>query len=167
MKTTTTVFSSIVACLVIVLVSCAGSKKNEVVCGEGKSDTIPYVVFADFQSIDVYLKDAKPANLNTTEVHTALDLLKKAVDSHNNSENVKAVGADHLTLIDLKSYKVQLLPGTIQGDKWVYANCFCESMGTDWTKSLLMVRDGGKCYFQVRLNLTKGEYTDFMINGNG
>jgi hypothetical protein len=167
MKTTTIVISSIVASILIVLMACTGSKKNEAVCGEGKSDTLPYVVFSDFSSVDVYLKGAKPANLNATEIHIALDLLKKAVESHNNSENVKAVGADHLTIIDLKSYKVQFVPGTINGEKWVYANCFCESIGSDWNKDLVMVKDGGKCYFQVRLNLTKGEYTDFMINGNG
>lgn len=167
MKINTIGISAMASVVVIVMMSCTGSKKTEVICGESASDTIPWVVFTGYAGIDVYLPGAKEASLTTKEISVALSLLKKTVESHNNSEMVKAVGADHLTFIDIKNYKVQFLPGTINNEKWVYANCFCDSFGSDWKKDLISVDDGGKCYFQVRLNLTKGEYADFMINGIG
>ncbi len=153
--------------MLTMIAACTGSRHTEVVCGEEKHDTIPYVILNEPSSLNVFLKGAKPATLSNSEITSSLGLLTKAVDNHNNSENVKAVGADHLTIIDLKLYKVQFLVGEINKEKWVFANCFCESIGHEWTKELVMVKDGGKCYFQVKLNITKGEYTDFMINGNG
>ncbi|AEV98146.1 hypothetical protein A4D02_33690 [Niastella koreensis] len=70
--------------------------------------------------------------------------------------------------IDLKNgkYKRQYVAVTNdKGEKIVWVNCFCHVDGFDWKKSIVMVSDGGSCYFNVEINLTRGEYNGFWVNG--
>jgi hypothetical protein len=67
-------------------------------------------------------------------------------------------------LID-KDYKVQLIAIiNDKGEKQVWVNCFCGAM-SGWRKSIVYVMDGGNCFFNLRINLTKGEYYDLAVNG--
>jgi hypothetical protein len=60
-----------------------------------------------------------------------------------------------------------MIPGEVKGEKWVFVNCLCNPMGSDWEKQLIVAKDGGSCYFQVLINLTKKEILGFTINGMG
>jgi hypothetical protein len=69
-------------------------------------------------------------------------------------------------IIDLKRYKRQYIAVTNEkGEKEVWINCFC----LPWEKSLkhnvLVVDDGGNCFFHLKINLTTGIYYNFSVNG--
>ncbi|TGE28830.1 hypothetical protein [Hymenobacter metallicola] len=71
-------------------------------------------------------------------------------------------------VIDLARYRKQLVVNVnSQGAKIVWVNCFCgdEADFPYWKKRIVDVTDGGNCFFNVRLNLTKGTWEDLRTNG--
>ncbi|HSO26973.1 MAG TPA: hypothetical protein VLS48_02805 [Anaerolineales bacterium] len=62
-------------------------------------------------------------------------------------------------------YKRQYVGIETGGQKLVYANFFCDSLGIDWVNEPVVIADGGSCYFQVRFNPATGEFTDLKFNG--
>ena len=68
-------------------------------------------------------------------------------------------------LIDLAEYKRQYFcAANSDGEKEVWVNCFCDK-STRWRTGLVFVLDGGKCYFQMTLNLHTKKVSDFRTNG--
>jgi hypothetical protein len=43
-----------------------------------------------------------------------------------------------------------------KGEKEVWINCFCRDGERDWRKNLVFVKDGGNCYFNLKVNLSRG-----------
>jgi hypothetical protein len=69
-------------------------------------------------------------------------------------------------VINLKQYYRQYVPFLNEkGEKEVWVNCFCSSLDNDWRKDIIYVHDGGNCFFQLRVNLSKGTYHEFSVNG--
>jgi hypothetical protein len=68
--------------------------------------------------------------------------------------------------IDLSKYKRQYV-ATInsKGEKEIWVNFFCDTFNSNWKKEILVVFDGGNCFFNVKLNLKKKKYFDLIING--
>ena len=65
-----------------------------------------------------------------------------------------------------------------KGEQIIYVNAFCGVVDTpkeingeskwepfDWKNDLLIVEDGGDCYWSIWINLTKQEYYDLIVNG--
>ena len=70
-------------------------------------------------------------------------------------------------LIKHANYKRQYVPViNNKGEKEVWVNCFCD-YESDWQKRIVIVFDGGKCFFNLKINITKKEYYDFGTNGEG
>lgn len=69
--------------------------------------------------------------------------------------------------IDLKNYRRQYVAYLNEkNQKEVWVNCFCSGPDNDeWKFKTIEVRDGGKCYFNLRINIDKGTYYEFYING--
>ncbi len=69
-------------------------------------------------------------------------------------------------IIDLTQYKRQYLP-TInsKGEKEVWVNCFCGQWDKTSRTNPVIVMDGGNCFFNLKINLTTGQYYEFMVNG--
>ena len=62
-------------------------------------------------------------------------------------------------LINLKDYKRQYTPTTnSKGEKEVLIYCMCQTFKFDWKKERMAVRDGGKCYFMVKVNLSTKDF---------
>ena len=64
----------------------------------------------------------------------------------------------------LKSYKRQWVGLIAGGKKLIYGNFLC-SEHPGWEQHVIMVDDGGDCYFQVFYDVTSREYRDLRING--
>jgi hypothetical protein len=65
-----------------------------------------------------------------------------------------------------KSYKKQLVAVTNKdGDKEVWVNCFCDTLNKNWRKEILLVQDGGRCYFNFKINLTQNKCYHLIVNG--
>ena len=51
------------------------------------------------------------------------------------------------------------------GRQIIYGNFFCNNLGMDWRKKLVIVDDGGDCYFQVEYNVEDGAFIMLIVNG--
>ncbi len=68
--------------------------------------------------------------------------------------------------IELKDYKRQYIPViNMSGEKEVWVNCFCQTMGHDWKTEEVFILDGGNCFFNLKINIDTKKYYDFMVNG--
>lgn len=69
----------------------------------------------------------------------------------------------------LEDYNRQFVGGEMEsGDKIMWVNCFCNTESKNmknWKTEIIMVADGGNCFFNVKINLKKKEYYDLMVNG--
>jgi hypothetical protein len=70
-------------------------------------------------------------------------------------------------IIDLSRYKRQYV-GVIneKGEKEISVYCFCGDGYGNWRKEVLLVMDGGNCFFGLRINLTTKKYYNFQVNGS-
>lgn len=68
--------------------------------------------------------------------------------------------------IDLKNYKRQYVAYiNAKRQKEVWVNCFCSNEGNDeWKSKIIEVRDGGKCYFNLRIIVEQKRYYEFIVN---
>jgi hypothetical protein len=65
----------------------------------------------------------------------------------------------------LKSYKRQWFGVTAGSKKLIYGNFLCEAQ-PGWDQAVIMVDDGGDCYFQLFYDVASREYLGLVINGN-
>lgn len=70
----------------------------------------------------------------------------------------------------LKEYKIQYI-GYSQGkNRLIFVNGFCDSFwtrGGDWNGELVVVLDGGSCFFQGKYSLDEDMFMDIEVNGDG
>ncbi|MBB6237554.1 hypothetical protein HDC90_002176 [Pedobacter sp. AK013] len=110
----------------------------------------------------------KPAQLTRTDLIEIDKILLKFAEDYNKHMLSFISPKDDKSnyLIDLKDYKRQYTPTTnSKGEKEVLIYCICNNSNANWKKERIVVRDGGKCYFMVKVNLvTKG--FESAVNGN-
>jgi hypothetical protein len=68
-------------------------------------------------------------------------------------------------------YKRQYVPFLNKtGQKKVWINCFCSDLNdefTYWKKSIVIVDDGGSCFFNLLIDLNSKAYSNFEENSGG
>lgn len=93
-----------------------------------------------------------------------LEQEKLLIEMSSNSPTHKFDKKDFL--IDLAKYKRQYIAViNSSGEKEVWINCFCSAPTKNWREQLVVVKDGGNCYFNLKVNLTTGQCYDLMVNG--
>jgi hypothetical protein len=67
----------------------------------------------------------------------------------------------------LESSKRQYLGYTNDGKRWIFVNGFCESWTKDrlWHEDIIIVFDGGSCFFTVRYDQSNSRFDELMVNG--
>lgn len=158
--------------LLTMIVSCAAIASDYIVFLNNQKmintgDSLKYSIISDKSSCSVFFKKPKPTTLDAVEIEEVLKILGEAIVSHNNNEMVKAVAVEMLQIIDMDKYCMQFMPVMDKKEKVVAVNCFCDSHGVNWHKSLVFAKDGGICFFQLKINLNKKSFFDFFINGIG
>lgn len=130
-------------------------------------DTIKHWVF----------KNNSPTDLTGEDLLQVESILNKCISVYNTNQethfkelNEKYPGYKldwNNFIIDLQRYKRQYVATTnSKGEKEVWLNCFCGGGYPNWKTDLVFVKDGGNCYFNLKINLTSGECYDLMVNGN-
>ena len=121
-------------------------------------------------------KNCKPAELNSSDLKSIDTILQECIDNYNPKKEKEfneskkqspnqRFEIKHFT-IDLTRYKRQYVAVTNEkGEKEVWVNCFCTTFNQDWKKVLIFVKDGGNCFFNLKINLTTGKYYELMVNG--
>lgn len=158
--------------LILTIVSCGQFDDNQVdkmaelpeATQPVDSSVIAIIPFE--QSIEwLFGKKFSPAHLTVDELNKIEKLLLDCVNGFN--RKVSSANREYLS-IDLVGggYKRQYVAAINgKGEKEVWVNCLCRESGNTWKTSIIMVDDGGSCYFNLKINLTKGKYYDFVVNG--
>ena len=62
-------------------------------------------------------------------------------------------------------YQRQYIGVEREGRLIIYGNYFCNSGGVDWRQKLVVVIDGGECFFQVEYDVESGLFIKLLVNG--
>ena len=122
-------------------------------------------------------EDCTQATLNNEDFANIDRVLTFCVNKYNRSQTtvykeiVKKLPDQDLKIddyvIDLQRYYRQyIVVFNKRGEKEVWVNCFCNIQSLDnWREKPVIVMGGGNCFFNVRINLTRKSFSDFMVNG--
>lgn len=121
-------------------------------------------------------ENGKQAELANNDFVIIEELLETCINSYNTQQQKRynKIMAKHPEytlrkedfIIDLKVYKRQYVAITnSKGEKEVWVNCFCSTEIENWKKDIILFFDGGNCYFNLKINITKGTYYNLMVNG--
>jgi hypothetical protein len=145
-------------------------------------DTADFTVIPFTNNYWVF-NDASPAGLSAGEIVKVESILAGCITGYNlrelrrldsvmsdfsgiSSEEKDALVKTHF--IDLANYKRQYFPIiNSKGEKEVWVNCFCSGSWhfSEWRRQIVEVSDGGNCFFNVIINLTRRTYRDLRVNG--
>lgn len=113
---------------------------------------------------------AKPDVLSKSDFATIESLMSKCITTYN-KEQEKIYKENKPTknyLLDFKNIKRQYIAViNNKGEREVWINCFCDDFHTKWREEILMVKDGGVCYYNLKVNLTNKKYYNLIVNGVG
>lgn len=143
--------------IIVSLAACANKPKGtsrEALLWEQQVDTSLIAVIPYTGEWGTGGKNNTPASLTMDDMKKIEFLLQSCVSRNKD--------------VDLKreKYRRQYIAMTNdKGEKIVWINCFCGVDNDNWRNSIVMVHDGGSCYFNLKVNLTKGVYYDFWVNG--
>lgn len=162
---------TITFCLTIALNSCRQTqdKKSTHLSSNTKSiqiDTSKTAIISfDKKRSYPFDNSFTPTTLTRDDLNSIDSLLIACVTDYNNS-----LDKDHKEWsIDLKkyNYRKQIIAVTNKkGEKEVWVNCFCHTWDNNkWKKDILLVHDGGNCYFNFKINLATKKFYDLGVNG--
>jgi hypothetical protein len=69
---------------------------------------------------------------------------------------------------DARDYFRQYLAVTMKGTNLIFVNALCRidpEVSKDWRKHLMIVNDGGKCFWHATYNPSTHAFSDFTVNG--
>lgn len=161
--------------LTICLVSCGQkkteTKKYENATSTNRVDTSIFVVLP-FDTSQI----GKPTHLTADDLLKIETILKRCIIDYNpeQEKRFQEINDKHPEykldkrhfIIDLTRYKRQYMP-TInsKGEKEVWVNCFCGQWDKSSRTNPVIVMDGGNCFFNLKINLTTGQYYELIVNG--
>lgn len=125
------------------------------------SDRSIYTVIAFEPERDRFLfKNARTTDLDEREIALIGDYTMSTVIEHNSQNR------NNRTIKDLAEYKFQYIPALFEsGAKHVWVNAFCDDFDKDLKKEIIIVEDGGSCFFNFKINLETLAVYDFSVNG--
>jgi hypothetical protein len=103
----------------------------------------------------------KPTTLSMAEVNDMEQLIDSSYQDYNTHNPYWQL------VTPLSGYKRQYVAViNRQGQKEVWISFFCSYFDTDWKHHVLIVNDGGSCYFQLRINLSRRKASKLLPNGD-
>ena len=174
---------AIIFIILISISSCNGTKKTIEIKTNEKTQPKFKLAESDFVilpfNIDWYwiFKNVTPAELTKSELIEIENILNLAVKENNERQkiNLKKHNEEYPKNkwnktgfeLKLKGKKRQYVPVINEkGEKEIWINFFCNDWKSDsWKTDLMIVNDGGNCYFNLKVNLTNKSYSELRING--
>jgi hypothetical protein len=130
-------------------------------------DTSRYAILKFNDRDSLFGKGCKPTVLTSSDIKKIEDLISKTIAQYNKMSK----GSWKIKHIH-KYYKQLIAVVNANGEKEVWVNCLCNvsewgSKGPNWKHDVVEVMDGGPCYFNLKINLSKGTAYTFSVNGVG
>ena len=97
-----------------------------------------------------------------------LDSINKIIKRVSDSLDFRITSTDIISNItDTLRHVFQLIPAKdANGIIICYINALCE-LKDNWSDTLLLLDDGGSCYYSFKIRLPDRVYYDILINGSG
>jgi hypothetical protein len=138
-------------------------------------DTSRYAILPFNKNRDAFLFDAKykPADLSAAEIEKIEKVVKIMVAEYNKKILEQKVN----NLVDSPStggtieepaqyYKQMIAITNNKREKEVWVNCFCTPREKKyWRKGVIVILDGGTCFFNLKINLNTNTVMEFNVNG--
>ena len=138
-------------------------------------DTSRYAILTFNKTRDAFLFDAKykPAELSAAEVEKIEKVVKIMVAEYNKKvlEQKTKNAADSTSAggtieEPAKYYKQMIAITNNKNEKEVWVNCFCTPREKKyWRKGVIVILDGGTCFFNLKINLSTNTVMEFNVNG--
>jgi len=145
-------------------------------------DTSRYAVLKYDKSRDGFIfgDEYKAATLSVNEIEKIEDLIAKGATIYNKEVKDAAAGrkqktgkqasTSDLNLMMLEHtttyYKQLIAVVNDKGEKIVWANCFCARIqASNWRRGVVLVMDGGSCFFNLKINLSTHTVFEIKVNG--
>ena len=134
-------------------------------CTENKIGGAEFTIIQFEKSGWVPFENAIPSDLSYTELIEIENIIGERVVIHTESFNRK--NPEDINRKRDYIFFRQYVPVTLEnGDKVVWVNFACEIFEKEkWKNEVLIVMDGGPCFFQLKVNLTNGTYYEYYVNG--
>ena len=123
-----------------------------------EKDTIKYAIINSDAARNRHFKNSKVADLDRVEIRLLFELLNEAVAEYNKKDTLNRIGP-------LENYKFQFVAVVNEkNEKETWVNSFCSEHDL-WRKVIIGVKDGGSCYFNLKINLSQRKFYQMMVNG--
>lgn len=151
----------------LVLSSCKSSEPSLLA-------TTEYTIIEYDQELRFPFKEKmEPVNLSIKEIIEIENVIKEKVLKivALNTKQIDSYKSDSRNKTGFKSsylFRRQYISGVNKnGEKVVWINFFCgdRHANSNWKNSMVIVSDGGSCYFNLKVNLNTKEIYDIGING--
>jgi hypothetical protein len=124
-------------------------------------DTSRYAVLPFNKGRDgfIFSKDFEPATISAKEIRLIEKIISVTVAEHNKQSKSKVNQPG-------KYYKQIIAVTNASGQKEVWVNCFCTPYEKrHWRKGVVLVLDGGPCFFNIKINLSNNTVMSLAVNG--
>ena len=65
----------------------------------------------------------------------------------------------------LDQYQRQYIGIDRGSQKIIYGNYFCDNLNVNWSEKIVVVEDGGDCFFQIKYDVGEGKFIFLIVNG--
>lgn len=163
--------------LFLLVTGCEVKEKADDNISSLAKDTSVFTVIKYDSSLSYILEGGHPTELNEEDYKIIDSLIRECIKDYNVEQELehnalqKAHPEYNLSkkhfIIELERYKRQYVAVEDNScDKIVWVNCFCDVTDTLWKHSVIEVLDGGNCFFNIKLNITKQKCFDLHVNGD-
>ena len=165
--------------VILIITSCHSVKRENKKVGTETLQNVQFdtsiIAIIPFDTSYYWIfKNCKTVSLTTNDIKKIEQLLPKGIKTEQEKRFQmfrNKFPDDEISkkdfVIKLRKYQRQYVAViNDKGEKEVWINCFCETLGDDWRKIIISVDDGGKCFFNIKMNLTKGIFYEFYVNGS-
>lgn len=146
------VFVIILLCVISCRSPFIDSSKYAVIEFDKKRDSVRF---------DENVETGSISNIDISEIEK---LISKRVNEYNKDQEKYKDDSPYDNLIhNPENYYKQLIPVVnSKGEKIVWVNCLCAAGKSN--KEIILIADGGSCFFHLTINLTNQVVSNFEVN---
>lgn len=145
---------TIIFAFLLTLLACQSDQKHALNVNADSSSVNATAHKEDTSYVVLQSDTIHPVTLSSEEITITDTLLAKCIKQYG--------------FFEFEKYQRQYIPSVnAKGEKFVWVNCFCREGHNRWRRKIIIVEDGGKCYFQATFNLTTKTFFNVSVNGLG
>ena len=155
---------TLIFAILILAVSCKSLRNDSNVGKIGDSDY--YILkFKPNESYPIF-KNAQPTELSHEEIIATEKVIRSQIEK--TTAEWRADTENKYKESEYQYDRQYIAAINEYGEKLIWINFFCDETSADFydlRKERTNTSDGGKCYFEIKVNLTKKEIIDYRFNG--